>query len=120
MAKAVAGHLVVLDLGDQAGLQRLPLAAALGRPAARPTGGVAAGSRAALPTLEFGDQRRALVVAEARGEADMVELALGIEQAEQQRTHLPLLVAGIAEAADHTVGGAPAFHLDHGALAGAI
>jgi len=46
----------------------------------------------------------------------MVELALLVEQAEQQRAD-QASVGGVAEAADHAVGGAQAFHLHHRPLA---
>ena len=59
------------------------------------------------------------LVGDARGEADVIELAVVVEQAEQQRADL-LAVRGVAEAADDAVGGAQAFHLHHRALAGAI
>ena len=47
MAEAAAGDVVVADLDDQLGPQRLPFGGALGRPAARAAGRVAGEARAA-------------------------------------------------------------------------
>ena len=90
VAEAVAGDVVVLHFGDQLELQRLPLRAALGRPAARSARCIAGEIRArpsSASTLRVSAGRS--LVGDARGEADMVELALVVEQAEQQRADQP-------------------------------
>ena len=102
---------------DELELQRLPLRAALGRPAARSARCIACESGPALQGLDLACQCRTFLVGDARSEADVIELAFVVEQAKQQRADL-LAVRGVAEAADDAVGGAQAFHLHHRALAG--
>jgi hypothetical protein len=114
VAEAVAGHLVVLHLGDQIPAQRLPLRRAFCRPAARPAGRVAGEARRFDQRLQPLDQLG--LVAGGRAEADMVELAVIPEQPEQQRADFAL-ARGIAEAAHHAVGGPDLLDLQHRALA---
>src|SRR5207237_6996640 len=88
---------------------------ALGRPARRPPGRLAgeAGTRQAL---ELPGQRRHVLLLQPRGEADVVEQAAGVVEAEEQRPDEPAAGA-VAEAADDAVRGALALDLQHRALA---
>src|SRR5687768_16117650 len=87
VAEASAGDMIVAHLNDQFRLQRLPLRRALGGPAARTSRRVARESDASAQGFEFLRKCGAVHSREGRGEADMIELALRIVDAKQERTH---------------------------------
>src|SRR5262249_696516 len=105
VAKAIAGRMIVAHFDDDLWFDRFPLAAALGAPAARAPRRLAGETRRFHERLEFLGQRRALCVRNGRGEADMVELALVVVETEQEGADL-VAARGVAEAADHAIGGA--------------
>ena len=92
MAEAVAGDVVVLHLGHQLGFSGSHCALRsvlqrLGPPGALP---VNPGRRSGL---ELAREGRPLVVGDARSEADMVEQAVVVVEAKQQRADLLAVVA---------------------------
>src|SRR6476620_2368650 len=119
MAEAVAGDLVVAHLDHELRLQRLPLFGAFGAPAAWSSRRLAGKARRRDAGLELRGQRRAVLVGDGCGEADMIELAGIVVEPEQQRANL-LAAATVAKAADHAVGGAVLLHFHHRPLAGDV
>src|SRR5581483_6992327 len=103
----------------QLGLQGLPLGRALVAPAARATRRVAGEARWRDQLLEPPRQVRTFGRRNAGGEAHVVELAVGVVEAEQQGAHDARILL-IAEAADDAVGAAQRLHLEHRALAGLV
>src|SRR3569623_705826 len=83
VAEAVAADVVVCDFDHQFVAQRLVRRGPLGRPAARSTWRVA-GEALAAKGFEARGLLGLVLVAERRGETDMVELALCVVEAEQQ------------------------------------
>jgi hypothetical protein len=75
VAKPVARHVIVSDLDHQFRPQRLPFAAALRAPAARPAGRLPGETRRTLQGAKLWGERFPLVVGDRRGEADMVQQA---------------------------------------------
>jgi len=84
VAEAPAGDVIVLHLDDQPGPQWLPLTATLGRPAAGTARRIAGEAGAAAQPLELARQRRPVGIGYRRREADMIEQALIVIEAEQQ------------------------------------
>jgi len=76
--------MIVAHLDDQARLDRLPFARAFGAPAARSAGRLAGEAGAASDRLEAVREIRLVLGRERRGEADMVELAVGAVETDQQ------------------------------------
>src|SRR5690242_5090914 len=72
VTEAAAGDLVVADLGDQPGLERLPLGRARGRPAARPARRVAGEPWTADQFLQLCGQRRAVLGRDRGSKADVM------------------------------------------------
>jgi hypothetical protein len=116
VAEAVAREVVVAHLDDQPRGERLPLAGALGAPAAGPARRAAGEARRRDQRLEPGQQRLPGGGGEAGGEAHVVEQPVAVVEPEEQRAH-HARARREAEAADHAVGGAAALDLLHaGAL----
>src|SRR5258705_7772819 len=105
--------MIEADLDHKLGLQRLPFARALGRPAAWPARRVAGEAGRRDEVLELGGQRRLLLPWDARGEADMMQQAVIVIEPEQQRADHRLSFV-VAKAADHAVGAAIVLDLPHG------
>src|ERR1043166_1610375 len=84
VAEAAAGDMVVAHFGDQLGPQRLPFAGPLGAPAARPAGRIAGEARRRDQLLQLSGQRLLVLGRDRRGEADMIEPALLVIEAEQR------------------------------------
>src|SRR5262245_49811526 len=131
MAEPRPLHVVVLDLADTFDSERLPgqvLARApptltarhpghLGRIELGPFTPWVAFERAFTQRRELGHQLSSRLHRERGGDADVVQRALVVVQAEKQRSDqrvLPVLVP--AETRHHAVGGARVLDLDHGAL----
>src|SRR5688500_14380019 len=112
MAEPAAAHMIVAHLDDQLGPKRLPLPGPLRRPAARPARRIAGESRAAAERLELARQHLALAPVNGRREADMVEQACLVVEAEEQRPD-ELAVRAVTEAADNAIGSAQPLHLEH-------
>ncbi len=135
MAEASAGEVVILELAHELVPEREPFGVAILAGPAAGTSGSFSGEAFVIGRLEIvrcgsavvADERLedgleffAVLFAETGAEADVVELAMIVVQAEQQRADFPALL-GVAEAADDAVGGADALDLDHaGALAGCV
>jgi hypothetical protein len=119
VAEAISGDVVVAHLGDEFRPQRLPLGAPGVRPTAWAAGRVAREARRLDQALERLRQRRPLCIGDAGGEADMVEAALVVVEAKEQRADLAAL-RFVPEAADDAIGRAHALDLEHGALAGFV
>src|SRR6058998_817836 len=81
VAEAPTGDLVVADLDDQRGLQRLPLAGSLGVPAARPARGASGEARRLDQSFEVLRQSGTFSGRNPRGETDVVEQALIVVEA---------------------------------------
>src|SRR5260370_1045733 len=117
LAAAAAGaHVMVAHLDAQLRAQRLPLAGTRSAPAARAAGRVAGKPGRLDQRLELPRKRLAIEVVQGRGKPDVIELALVVVEAEQQRpdqARVPL----VAEPADHAICRAPFLDLEHGALA---
>src|SRR3954453_5571074 len=125
MSEAAAGAVVVFDFDDQLRAERFPFAGAFGAPAARAARRLA-GEAAALARrlAELFDLRRellALAGGEGRAEPDVVEEAVFVVEAEQQRAEGRRRLGTVAEAADDALDGADVLDLLHaGAVAGAV
>src|SRR5207244_2320993 len=116
VAEAPGGDLVVADLDDQLGPERLPFGRSRRAPAAGTAGRVASEAGRLDQRLESRRQCRAIDGGDAGGEADMVEQPLVVVEAKEQRADLAGL-ARVAEATHDAVGGAAALDLDHRPLA---
>src|SRR5262249_31757551 len=99
VTEAVAGDLVIAHLGHELGLQWLPFARALSVPAARSSGRLAGEAGRRDQRLELFGQHRPLVIGDGRGETYMIELALPIVEAEQERAYVPA-ARSVSETAD--------------------
>src|SRR5688572_29205522 len=104
VAEAARGDLVVHDFDYHLRLQRLPLGGAVGRPAARTARRVAGEPGRLDQPLQLFGPYRPILAGDRGGEADMMEQAGMVVEAEQQRSD-QLVVAAVAEAADNAVGG---------------
>src|SRR3546814_3858607 len=100
--ESIARDLVVGHFDDELRLQRLPLAASLGAPAAGAAGRTAREAGRRDQRLASLRQLRPIGAGSGGGDADMVELALGIIKTQEQPPDLPAL-RGVAEAADNAV-----------------
>jgi hypothetical protein len=80
----VAGHVVEPHLDHEFGSQRLPFAAAPGAPAARAAGRFSSEAGRLAKRLQPAGQRAPFGVRDRRGEADVIELAIGVVETEQQ------------------------------------
>src|SRR6185295_5742681 len=103
VAKTFAAEMVVADLDHELGLERLPYRRAFGRPAARTTGRVAGEALRRRELLQPRGERGLVLRRNIGGEADVVEQAVVVVEAEQQRADYVLAFV-VAEAADDTVG----------------
>src|SRR3989442_10412863 len=138
MPEASPLHVVVRDLADALGPDRLPGQVLAAVPAAARAGqalprfvrvslrlgpvtpGMAL-ERVLSEGRQVGDELLSNRVGERRGDADVVQRAILVIEAEQERAdHRAGAVLVPAEAGDHAVGGARVFDLDHRALAGAV
>src|SRR5262249_16171877 len=115
-----AGEVIVANLGHQPRLERLPLPGTLGAPPAGAARG-ASGEAGRLPErTEPSEECFSLPRGEPRGEGGVVEKALAVVEAEEERAD-HRSIRGIAEASHHAVGGALALDLLHaGAITRAI
>src|SRR4029453_1180855 len=84
VAKAVAGDMVITDLDNELGPKRLPVARALGAPAARTAPCIAGKAGRLHEGLVKPGQLGPLGTRNGGGEADMVELALAVVETKQQ------------------------------------
>src|SRR4051794_4230647 len=96
-------HMIEANLDDQLRPQRLPVATALRTPAAWSAGRVACETGRFAQCLQTPGQCGTFVIGDGRGEADMIELAILVVEAEQQRSDFAPL-GKIAEAAHDAVG----------------
>src|SRR5262249_6505701 len=112
VAEAAAGEVVVADLADKFGLECLPFAAAFGAPATGAAGSFAGESGTATQPFDDGLEFPSLLRGEAGAEADVIELAMVVVEAKEQRAD-GFIFAGIAKTADHAIGGADALDLLH-------
>ena len=132
MAEAVALQVVVLHLAHALDAQRLPRQVLARAPAALAARACAARPRPSPPTARHGCAASASLRSgssscascfralhrERRRHADVVQRALVVAEAEQQRAdERPRALLVPAEARHHAVGGARVLHLDHRALA---
>src|SRR5581483_1270655 len=130
VAEALALHVVVLHLAHALEAQRLPREVLPGAPAALRAGHAlrcVLGVRPILPRmvlqraapqwLELLRESAARPRVERGRDADVVQHAALVVQAEEQRPDDPFAELVPAETADHALGGARVLHLDHGALA---
>ena len=119
VAEPAPGEVVVLDLHDERRRERLPLPCPLRRPAARAAGRPAREPRGLADGEELAGQLLLVLRLDRGREADVVEQALRVVEAEEQRPD-DLRVRAVAEPADDAVRGALQLHFLHrGALAGA-
>ena len=77
MPETVTRKVVVADLDYELGLEGLPFARALRRPATRPARRITGKSGRRNQLLQFPGERRVLLARNRRCEADMVQQALG-------------------------------------------
>src|SRR5262249_44543453 len=120
MPKAFAGEVIVANFHHELRLYRHPFARALGRPATRAAGRIAGKTSVHAELLEFGRERRLFLALDGRGETDMMQQALLVVEAEQQRAD-DILSFIVPEATDHAVGAAVVLDFLHaGAVARAI
>src|SRR5579872_6096886 len=82
VAEALAGDVVEAHLHHQFGAQRLPFGAAVRAPSARTAGGFAGEAWRLAEGFELARKARAFGVGDRRGEADVVEFAGSVVQAE--------------------------------------
>ena len=119
VTKAVAADVIVAHFDDQLGSQRLPFGRPLRRPAARSTRRFASETRCRDQLLQPLRQLRLFIGRERGCEPDVVQQAIVAIESQQQRAD-QLAAALVAEAADHAIGGAQTFDLEHGPLAGRV
>lgn len=138
MPEARPLQVVVGDFADADGPQRLPAQVLASIPAARRAGEAlslrvrlrlrlgpvaprVAFKRMLTQRRQLGDELLALRIGKRRGDSDVVQRALVVVEAEQERSdHRARSPLVPAETGDHAVGGAPVFDLDHRALAGSV
>ena len=84
MAEAVAGEVVVADFDHESRGERLPLPGALAGPAAGTAGGAAGEAGRLDEGPHLAEEGRAVRGREPRGEAHVVEQALGIVEPQQE------------------------------------
>src|SRR2546425_467163 len=138
MPEARPLHVAVRDLADALGPKRLPAQVLAAVPAAarpgqalprrvrfrlrlRPVAPGMAFQRVSPQRRPLGDELLAHDVGERRGDADVVQCATVVVEAQQERAdHRPHAVLVPAEAGDHAVGCARVLDLDHRALARAV
>src|SRR5258707_13999011 len=120
VAEAMACEVVRADLDDQSRLEGLPLARALGAPAAG-TARRAPGEAGRLDQwLQLGQERSPGRGREPGSEADVVEQPVRVVEAEQQRAD-EARARSVARSPDDAVDGPAALDLLHaGALAGLV
>src|SRR4029077_16363923 len=114
VTEAPAREMVVANLDHELRLERLPLAGALRRPAARTTRRVAGESRGRDQNLQFFGERRLVLALDRGGEADVMQQPVLIVEAKQQRADKGAAFV-VAKAADHAVGAAVVLDLLHAA-----
>src|SRR5271156_3751398 len=116
MAEPAAADMIVANFDDQFWAHWLPFCGALGAPPAGASRRVAGEAGRHDQRFELLRQRLAVEIVQCRGKPDVIELALAVIEAEQQRpdkARVPL----IAEPADHAIRRAPFLDLEHSALA---
>src|SRR5262249_22961677 len=120
MAKAVAGEMVIPNFNHEFGLQGLPLRRPTSGPSAWAARRVAGESGRCDELFELDRQRFLLVAGYRRGKADVMQKAVVVMEAEQQRAHHRFALI-VSEAADHAVRAAILLDLLHsGAVARAV
>ena len=115
MAKAAAGDVTISHFDDQLRSYRLPSSRPLSVPAARPSWSVAIKAGAADKRFELAVSFGRSAAEMGRGGSDMVELALGIVEAEEQRADRARILS-VAKSAHHAIGGAQPLDLEHRTL----
>ena len=95
--------MVIPHFDDELGAQRLPLAGALGAPAARSTGGTASEAGRRDKVFEAAGQFGLVARRQGCGEADMVQQAGIVIEAEEQRT-CEWALGVVAKPADDAIG----------------
>lgn len=103
MAEAAAGEVIELHFGDKFVVERLPLHGMLCAPTAFASGSFSGEARRFDEFQEFFGQRGALLIADGRGETDVIEGSFLIVKAEEQGTDFAFLIE-IPEPADNAIG----------------
>ena len=98
MAKAVTSKMVIPNIDHEHGLYGLPLRRSPGGPSARAVRRIAGESGRC--DLELDGQRFLVVAGHRRGEADVMQKAVAVIEAEQQRADHGFALI-VPEAADH-------------------
>jgi len=112
--------MVVAHLDDERGLEWLPGVFLASVPAARSAGGLAGESGRRNELLQLFREARSIRDGNAGGEPDVVQQAVRVVEAEEQRAD-DLGLRAVAEAANHAIRAAEVFDLLHAvALARAI
>src|SRR5512146_424473 len=119
MTETSARDLIVAHFDDELRLQRLPLAGTLGVPPARTARRIPGEARRLDQPLKVSRQLVPLLCGNRGCEADVIEQAPLVIEAQQEGADY-LLLLSVEESADDAVSRALLFHLDHRALAGAI
>src|SRR5262249_34880724 len=109
--ESAAAPVVVADLDDEHGVERLPLSRPFRGPARRPSGGAPREAGRLHERLELLRQLGLLLGLEARAEADVVEDPFVVVEPEEERPHERRLLRAVAEAADDAVGCPHPLHL---------
>src|SRR5581483_12102969 len=116
VAEALAGEMVVADFDHELRFQRTPLRRALGRPAAGAARRIAGEAGRGDQRFQLVGKRKLLVALDGGGEADMVQQAGVVVEAQQQRADdlsVSDLVGRVAEAANDAIGAAEFLDLLH-------
>src|SRR5690348_343516 len=102
--------MIVTNFDNELRPERLPFARALGRPAARAARRLAGETGRLDQALEFLGQRPSIVRLDVRREADVIEQALVVVKAEQERADHVHAFA-VPEPTDHAIGAAEVLDL---------
>src|SRR6185437_6412296 len=104
VTEAAAADVIVAHLRDQLWCEGFPLTGPFRAPARWSARRIAAEARRLSQFFQPLGQLRAIGIRETRREPDVVELAILIVEAKQQRADLPAFFR-VAEPADHAIGG---------------
>src|SRR5205823_2817175 len=120
VAESPTGEVVVADLANQLRFQAVPVGGAGCAPAAGAAGRAASEAASANHGIQNSLQLEPLFGVKARGESHVIERAVVVIEAQQQRADAAPILS-VAKASDHAFGRANAFDFDHGAtLAAAV
>src|SRR5688572_23774769 len=112
MAETASREMIVGNLHDYLRIDRLPFAAPFRAPAAGTTRRIPGEARFLLQRFEFFGQRGSVACLEGRGETDVMQEAIVVVEAEQQRADY-FRIGAVAKTSHHAIGCPDLLYLDH-------